>query len=94
MAFCDILSTDVKITFCQIPRAVLGIDIIAWWVFEGSKIDGRLLFCITLAWYSVGVMRSRRPTESAGARGNEEPKQEVAANATELDETGNSKTAV
>ena len=36
MAFCDVLSTDVKVAFCQIPRAVLGIDIIAWFDPEGE----------------------------------------------------------
>lgn len=95
MAWCDILSTDVKITFCQIPRAILGIDVITWLTFGGNReTDGRLFFCITLGWYIMSIMRSRKEGIRSEARGNQEHKEEAAGNATELDEQGNPKTAV
>jgi hypothetical protein len=94
MAFCDVLSTDVKVTFCQIPRAVLGIDIIAWFDPEGEKITCRLLFCITLCWYVMSILRSRGQGPMSIAQDNEEHKEEPAPTATELDEMGNAKTSV
>jgi hypothetical protein len=36
-AFCDILSHDVKVAFCQIPRAVLGIDIVTWYQLDKGE---------------------------------------------------------
>ena len=94
MAFCDILSHDVKVTFCQIPRAVLGIDIVTWYQLDKGQTHCRLLFCITLGWYTMSVLKGRGQAARRVPQGTEEHKEEGKTNTTELDEHGNPKSTV
>lgn len=93
-AFCDIFSHDVKVTFCQIPRAVLGIDIITWYHPSKGQTHCRLLFCITLGWYTMSVLKGQGQATRRVPQGTEERKEEGMTNSTELDEHGNPKTTV